>query len=724
MSDELYIQSHAYVLTLDGSGLIASASDNLERVLGRETKSIIGRPASELFRPDTLQAIQASLQPDSLEEILLGPTEPVAWGNRQIIAHAFDGGLLLEVEPYANPIYTFSREAALRRINQRILQAPTAPELLAGVCEDVAEYLLYDRVVVYKVDADGSGSIREEYNNGKFPTLKGMRYRMEDLPGETHDRFGREIVLSYPSPDSAKSQMVGHVGEAETLIRHHLGSREVYPTLERFAKESKVCGIVSIALWHDDKLWGIINGHSRKEVYLDHQLRNFAYVIGSLTSQALANRASNLSHRRLLASESIQTRIRENLAGAANLLEGLQRADPSLVDLIPDTSGVAILLDGELVTIGTTPAVNQISELLSWAGSKVASRDILATDNLAAVYDSKVDLAATASGIMLLPLNSRCTDWIAWFRGERTQKIRFGSRKADSLRSGDRRFEYTEEIRRGFSLPWTKEDLDTAKDLQTYIREVVMERYSHLTRINRRLQIAYEELQSFSYTLSHDLRAPLRGIDGFAEILMEDYGHQIDETGKSLIEVIQQNAARMNGFLSDMQELSRIGRSALSLADLDVTSLVETVVRTVQTQIGQPVNVQIRGPLPPLRGDEQFITMVFRHLIANAVKYSSGSIDPIIEVGYRSSNEFGDGEFYVADNGIGIDKSHHERVFGMFNRLVTNDDYQGNGIGLAIARRIITRHNGNIRVESEAGRGATFLFYTDPIVLEAGKPLL
>ena len=466
----------------------------------------------------------------------------------------------------------------------------------------------------------------------------------------------------------------------------------------------------------------MIFGHAREPLYLNHQLRTFAHLVGTLTGQALAYRAFNVTHRRLLASEYIRTRIRENLASADSLVEGLQRADPSLVDLIPDTTGAAVQLDGELVTMGITPPAEEIRRLLTWARTKVGSREVFATDNLTSQYPSDRSLAASAAGVMFIPLNIRCTEWIAWFRREHPEKVLFGSRKeSESSEEGGRRFDATVEIRRGYSIPWSEENIETARDLQSYIRDVVMERYGQLTRINHRLQTAYEELESFSYTVSHDLRAPLRGIDGFAEILMEDYGPQISVEGKHLIQVIQQNAARLNQFITDILELSRVGRVSLSITDNSVRALVDDAVKVLQAHSDRKIKVTVKEPLPPIRGDARLLTMVFRHLLSNAVKYSAGAPEPHIEIGYRRVNDFGDGEYYVSDNGIGIDEAHQERVFGMFNRLVTQEDYAGNGVGLTVTRRILTRHNGEIRIESSAGEGATFLFYTDPNLSGATK---
>ena len=542
MPNTHFIQPYAKVVILDGEGDIQAVSTNLNEVLGEDAGSAIGRSGEILFSRQTLAAVRRMIKQSLTAEIRLTDREPVDWGGQQLIPHHSGECIVLEVEPRTDAENDFPHEVALRETNQAIIQAQTTQELLHAVCERLANYLHYDRVVVYDLEPDGSGVITEEFNNGKFPKLKGTRYRKDDFPMEAHHRYETESVLSYANPKREKTAFVGDIGGVEEMILNCLGSRDIYPTLEQFTREAGIEGYLSIALWDEGELWGMLFAHAKEPVYLDHQLRTFAHLIGNLTSQALVYRAFSMTHRQILASEFIRTRIRENLASASNLVEGLQRSDPSLTDLIPETSGAAVLLDGELVTIGLTPPVERIRKLLNWANTKVGSRDVFATDNLSSLYQSDTDLGATASGIMVIPLNIRCTEWIIWFRGERAEKVTFGSRKEENLVNGEKRFESTVEIRRGYCLPWTIENRETARDLQTYIRDVIMERYGQLTRINHRLQVAYEELQSFSYTVSHDLRAPLRGIDGFAEILMEDYGPQIEPEGKALIKVIQENA--------------------------------------------------------------------------------------------------------------------------------------------------------------------------------------
>ena len=723
MSESPIVQAYAYVVVVDGGGCIQAVSSNLSDITGEAADNLLRTAATTLFAPTTLSTALRMIERHDTAEIQLTESEPVSWGKRQAVVHHYRGVLVLEVEPRAGTEAAFPTGVALREVNESILSATTTSELLQNVCSQLSNLLGYDRVIVYDLDDDGSGVVAEEYNNGTFPNLLGTRYRLNDFPQQAHGRYTIENVLSLPNAENGMADMVGDVSEVKDLVLNCLGCRKVYPELQQFAQENQIGSCLSIALQDEDKLWGVIFAHARRKIYLDHQLRDFAHLVGNLTGQALVYRAFNIARRQQLANELVRTRIREHLASASSLLEGLKASDPDIMEFIPHTTGAAILLGDESVTLGLAPSEEGMRALLSAIITESADQEVFSSSHLPSSLPQLPDLGGSVAGVLAIPLNRQRTSWLAWFRAAQEQTVIYGSRQLQGAKAPHgRRFEATTEVRRGYAIPWREEDRIAAMELQEFIRDVMLERYGQLTSINKRLKVAYEELESFSYTVSHDLRAPLRGIDGFAEILMEDYAEQIDPEGQALIQVIQQNAARMNQFISDILELSRIGRVPLTITDCNPRDLVREVELKLRKDHPLAPEINIREPLPSIRGDRRLLLIVFQHLLSNAIKYTAYTDKPEIEVGFRKANDFGDGEFYVQDNGIGLHPEDHERAFGMFYRLVTEESYAGNGVGLAITRRILYRHNGSIRIESTPGEGAIFLFYTDPNVAQATKP--
>jgi signal transduction histidine kinase/HAMP domain-containing protein len=221
------------------------------------------------------------------------------------------------------------------------------------------------------------------------------------------------------------------------------------------------------------------------------------------------------------------------------------------------------------------------------------------------------------------------------------------------------------------------------------------------------LEAANGELEAFSYSVSHDLRAPLRHIDGFANLLHKQAAASLDDQGRRFLATISESARRMGRLIDDLLSFSRMGRSHMQPGAIDQDALVATVVREGRYPAG--VEWQI-APLPRVHGDHAMLRQVWSNLIDNAVKYSSKVPHPRIEIGSQADEPAGEMVFFVRDNGAGFDMRYATKLFGVFQRLHGVAEFEGTGIGLANVRRIVTRHGGRTWAESEPGRGATFYF--------------
>ncbi len=227
---------------------------------------------------------------------------------------------------------------------------------------------------------------------------------------------------------------------------------------------------------------------------------------------------------------------------------------------------------------------------------------------------------------------------------------------------------------------------------------------------NARLEIANKELESFSYSVSHDLRAPLRHIDGFAALLAKHAGTSLDEKSTRYLTVISDSARRMGRLVDDLLTFSRMGRAEMEVATLDHNQLVATVVRDISLNREKPIEWRIE-PLPAVRADAAMLRQVWSNLIENAAKYSAPAAHPRIEIGAIPQGiDATEHVFYVRDNGVGFDMKYAAKLFGVFQRLHSESEFQGTGIGLANVRRIVTRHGGRTWAESSVGSGATFFF--------------
>ena len=220
------------------------------------------------------------------------------------------------------------------------------------------------------------------------------------------------------------------------------------------------------------------------------------------------------------------------------------------------------------------------------------------------------------------------------------------------------------------------------------------------------LEAANNELESFSYSVSHDLRTPLRAIDGFSHILLDDYTDKLDDEGKRLLRVVRDNTQKMGQLIDDILAFSRTGRVGLSCTDIDMERMAHTVVDELQLD-GARQQVEIE-PLPPAQGDSAMMHQVFVNLLSNAIKFSRYRENAKITVG--GSIVENEAVYYVKDNGAGFDMKYADKLFGVFQRLHAPSEFEGTGIGLAIIKRIITRHGGRVWAEGRVNEGATIYF--------------
>jgi two-component system sensor histidine kinase/response regulator len=240
------------------------------------------------------------------------------------------------------------------------------------------------------------------------------------------------------------------------------------------------------------------------------------------------------------------------------------------------------------------------------------------------------------------------------------------------------------------------------------IRQLRLENIELTRRVAKHaaeLEEANKELEAFSYSVSHDLRAPLRAVDGFTGMLMARYAEQIPPDARRLLNQVDRGAKRMGQLIEDLLRFSRLSRQPLSKARVSISELVKAILEELRNEAGER-DLEVRvADLPDVTGDASLLRQVFVNLLSNAFKFTRGK-KALIEVGCETAGP--ESVFFVRDNGAGFDMEHASKLFSVFQRLHTEDQFEGTGVGLSIAHRVVHRHGGHIWAQAEAGKGATF----------------
>ena len=223
------------------------------------------------------------------------------------------------------------------------------------------------------------------------------------------------------------------------------------------------------------------------------------------------------------------------------------------------------------------------------------------------------------------------------------------------------------------------------------------------------LKASMEELESFSYSISHDLRAPLRAITGYTQILKEDYSGKFDAEGEEALEFIIKNTKKMSVLIDSILSISRLGRQVVNQNPIDMNKLTEKVYSEITTNSERESITFILTPLRDALGDATMVEQLLSNLISNAIKYSSKKENPVIEIGMADPITY-----YIKDNGVGFDNRFRKQMFGLFQRLHKVSEFSGTGVGLAIAQKVVHHHQGKIWATSVLGRGSTFFFTLEP----------
>jgi two-component system, chemotaxis family, sensor kinase Cph1 len=723
------IQPHGVLLVLQDPTLeILQVSSNTQEFVARQPEELLGKPLSYLFNAKQIKLVQQCLAEDfeSINPLNLS----IKRLNKSIyfdgIIHRLNKIIILELEPKQakGQISFFDFYQQVRGTITRIQKAPTLVEMCQIVVTEVRRITGFERVMVYQFDQEGAGSVIAEDTNQETPYLD-LHYPPSDIPKQARQLYILNWLRLIPD---VSYQPVALIPANNPVTNQPLDLslsvlRSVSPIHLEYMQNMGVAASMSISLMHEKKLWGLIACHHSSPKYISYNIRTVCEFIGQVMSVELANKevSEDIDYKSQL--KSLQTQFVEELSQAEYFLDGMVQLKSQLLNLVSAT-GAVICSGNQCIRVGKTPSEEEVHGLLDWIKPQLY-HNLFETRSLPKNYPAAESYKAIASGVLALEISRVHHNYILWFRPEVIQSVNWGGNpnkpvevlSNGSLRMSPRKsFALWQETVQGSALPWKSCEIEAVTELRTLVVGVVLRQADKLASMNFELQRSNEELDSFAYVASHDLKEPLRGIHNYANFLMEDYADVLNDDGIAKLQTLVRLTQRMEDLINSLLHFSRLGRAELIRQPVNLNELVQQVISTLTIARPQSeVEFRIPQPLKSVQCDRAQINELFSNLISNAIKYNDKP-QKWVEIGCIEGN--GESKitptsltFYVRDNGIGIPSEHLDKIFQIFRRLHGRDDFGGGtGVGLTIARKIVERHGGRIWVESIPTLGSTFYF--------------
>ncbi|PSJ36201.1 ATP-binding protein [Allosphingosinicella deserti] len=680
----------------------------------------LGQSIDALVRPDRAPSCSALLaELPSGGATFLGTGRLAARGTPfNLLAHRSGAAIILELEEVVEgePGSLEDVHPLVRSFLNDLQPARSIEELGVLAAREVRRITGLDRVLVYRFDADWNGTVVAEDRNERLPSYLDLRFPASDVPAQARElyRLNRLRLIADANYVPIPIEPPVHPDSRAPVDLSLAVLRSVSPVHLEYMRNMGTGASMSISLLSEGRLWGLISCHNRDPHRVPYHVRTACEFIGQILSLQIAAREATALAERRIELRSIQSRLLSHMAGSEVGFADALLASPEELLGLTRAAGAAIILDGSCRTIGETPSDDEIARLVQWL-SEDGRGDVYATDALSADMPDAEGFKDRASGILAATISRVRRSYLIWFRPEVVRTVSWGGSpikpaEPDGARIHPRKsFEVWKEIVRLRSAPWDEAEIDAAGQLRSAIVDIVLRSAEEMAQLNEQLVRSNRELEAFSYSVSHDLRAPFRHIVGYSELLKQNEGQSLSERGRRYIDTIIESAVSAGGLVDDLLSFSQMGRATLNPILIDMNALAAEVRgRFEQDARGRTVHWKI-ADLPPAFADPGMMRLVLQNLVDNAVKFTRGRDEAVIEIGGAADES--EIAYFVRDNGAGFDMAYSSKLFGVFQRLHRVEEFEGTGIGLANVKRIVEqRHGGRVWAEGETDVGATIHF--------------
>lgn len=594
-----------------------------------------------------------------------------------------------------------------------IMSSDTLQELLDTTAQRIKKLIGYERVMVYRFLEDGTGRVDAEEKEDYLEPWLGLHYPESDIPKQARHLYVKSRVRLIADVNS-QDVAVSAATDIPVPDMTYCVSRAVSPMHIQYLKNMEVYSSFSVSIVINDQLWGLIACHNYSPKFIDYRLRSSCKLIGNILSSFIAVKQNEESTSYTTAKRFLLDKMRSNLLTNSSNLQTLLAEGEDLINLV-ESSGVAICMGSEIKLLGNTPLEDEVKKIQKWMHER--DENLFYTHHFVAYYPSAASFINKAAGILIVQLSNDADDMIMWFAPEYVHSVKWAGKpekvitateyKGQTLNeiSPRKSFEAWTQLTRSTSKKWRPEDIQSVEEVAKIIFEVSHKKSKELIELNKKLKLAYSELDTFSYTVSHDLKAPLTVIKSHAQML-QYINKQQGEKEKEYLTNIVKGVDKMSYMMNEILDLSKVVSRDLEKQPVNTKEIINEIIQEVKIAYSAHDTKIKLGATPEFYGDSVMIYQLFSNLISNAVKYSQRKENPEVWIeGYDDGDKI---TYRVSDNGIGIDEREFYKIFQVFKRMDNALEFEGTGVGLSIVKRIMERHEGQVRFESSINEGSTF----------------
>ncbi|RYY49875.1 MAG: GAF domain-containing protein [Chitinophagaceae bacterium] len=714
------IQAHGILLAIEKATMrVTHVSENLSAYFPINPADVLNKSFqhfTEAAKIDTtnnnvIGFINSRLLKDDAENGLIVTTQKGE--DFYLIVNGSGNAVLIEMERVQSEKQE-GAQAIMESLLGRILGARSLEETLHWSAIQVKEIIGFDRVMIYRFAEDGHGEVVAEAVSEEHESFMGLHYPASDIPKQARELYKRNLVRIIADVDAVDASIEAESEATKETPLDLTDSvlRAVSPIHIQYLKNMGVKASFSVSLLSDGALWGLIACHNYSPKIIDFKKRNSCKVIGQLLSTSLIYRENEEGKEQ-------KNRFRDHMLDMVKLVRNAWDIPAALTNdannllAITEATGAALIYEEKIYLLGETPTREQVIEIAGWLQG-FTKNQVFQTDRISSEFPAALEFKEVASGLLSCAISRELNEYIFWFKKEMPQTVKWAGNPQKPVEVNEnglmslsprRSFEvWTEEVE-GVSAPWTSNEISVAMLFREELVHIIDERANQIRKLNEQLKQAYDELDTFSFTISHDLKTPLSSIKNYTELLLENEEYNM-EAARPMLEKIIRGADKMNLLIKEVLSYSRIGRLNVKMETINMKELlddIKTELLMAYHAVSPVINIH---SAPDIVGDKIMMYQVFSNIIGNAVKYSSQQGKPEVNIDAIISAK--DITYSIRDNGIGIDMKNGDQIFDLFKRMNNAGTFEGTGVGLAIVKRILEKHQSRVWYESEPGNGTVF----------------